>query len=76
MGLRVFLKQLGSGDVRGHQVGGELDSFEGKRQSFSQRTDQQCLRQAGHTYEEAVALREYRNHHFLDDIFHADDYFT
>jgi hypothetical protein len=51
----VLLDHLGAGDVRGHQVGRELDAREGQRQRTRERRDHQRLGQTRHAFEYAVA---------------------
>ena len=73
LGHRVLLQDLGADDVRGHQVGGELDALEGEVQGARQGRDEQGLGQAGHALEHAVAAREDRDQQLLDDLVLADD---
>jgi hypothetical protein len=61
------------GDVRRHQVGRELNPLEIEIEDVGDRLDQQRLRQAGHAGDEAMAAREERNQHLLDDFVLADD---
>ena len=74
-GLRVFLDDLGTGDVAGHQVGCELDAFEGQMQRLGQRADQQGFCQPGHAFEQGVTSGEHRHQHLFDDLVLADDDF-
>ena len=69
----VLLDDLGAGDVRGHQVGGELDPVEGQVEGVGQGADHQRLGQAGHADQQAVPAREDRDQQFLEDGVLADD---
>ena len=64
----VFLDDLGAGDVRGHQVGRELDAAEGQVQRLGQGGDQQRLGQPGHAVEQAVAAGEQGDQQFFDHL--------
>ena len=60
-GRLVLLDHLGPGDVRGHQVGRELDPVVGQVQGVGQGVDHQGLGQAGHADQQAVAAGEDRD---------------
>ena len=64
----VLLEDLGAGDVRGHQVGRELDAVEGQVQRIGQRADHQRLGQAGHADQQAVAAGEDGDQQLLDHL--------
>jgi hypothetical protein len=72
-GAAVLLDDLGAGDVRRHEVGSELDAAEGQGQRARQRADHERLGQAGHAFEDTVALAEERDEQLLDDLILADD---
>ena len=72
-GRLVLLDHLGAGDVRGHQVGGELDPVEGQVQRIGQRADHQRLGQARHADQQAVAAGEDGDEQLLEDRVLADD---
>ncbi len=69
----VLLDDLGAGDVRGHQVGGELDPVVAEVQSIGQGVDHQRLGQSGHADQEAVAAGEDGDEQLLEHLFLADD---
>ena len=72
-GRRIFLDDVGAGDVRRHQVGRELDAVELQVEHARQRVDEQRLGQPGHADDEAVAADEQRQQHLIDDFVLADD---
>ena len=72
-GRLVLLDDLGPRDVARHEVGRELYAVERERERVGQRAHHQGLGQAGHTDQQAVAAREYRDEQLLDDVFLADD---
>ena len=73
-GRLVLLDHLGAGDVRGHQVGGELDAVEGQVQGVGQGADHQGLGQAGHADQQAVPPREDGDQQLLEHLLLADDH--
>ena len=62
----VFVQHVGAGDVRGHQVGRELDALELQVENLGQRADHQRLGQAGHADQQAVAAGEDGGEDLLD----------
>ena len=70
----VLLDDLGAGDVRGHQVGRELDAVVAQVQGVGQRVDHQRLGQPGHADQQAVAAGEDRDQQLLEDGVLADDH--
>ena len=72
-GRLVLLDHLGAGDVRGHQVGRELDPVVGQVERIGQRVDHQRLGQAGHADQQAVPAGEDRDQQLLEDRVLADD---
>jgi len=68
-----LVEDLGPGDVRGHQVGRELDAFEADVQDLRQRADHQGLGQPGHAHQQDVPAREDRRQDLLDHLALADD---
>ena len=70
----VFLDHFGAGDVRGHQVGRELDAAETQRTGVGQRADHQRLGQAGHADQQAMAAGEDGDQQFFDHLLLADDH--
>ena len=62
-GRRVFLHEVGAGDVRRHQVGRELDARELQVEHARHRVDEQRLGQAGRADDQAVAADEQRHQH-------------
>ena len=72
-GRRVFLEDVGAGDVGGHQVGRELDALEVEVERLGQGRDHERLGEARHAEEQGVAAAEERHEHQLDDPALADD---
>ena len=73
-GLRIVLENVGSGDVGGHQVGGELDPLETQVHDPRDGADQQRFRQARHADQQAMAPAQQGDDHFLDHLMLADDH--
>ena len=67
------MDDLRSGDVGGHQVGGELDPAEVQAQAVRQGPDQQGLGEAGNTLDDAVPLGEDRDEQLLDNLVLSHD---
>ena len=70
---RVFLHEVGAGDVRRHQVGRELDARELQLEHLRHGVNQQRLGQSRRADDQAVAADEQRVQHLLDDVFLSDD---
>ena len=70
----VFVQHVGAGDVRGHQVGRELNPLEADVENAGQRADHQRLGQARHALQQAMAAGEDRGEDLLDDLVLADDH--
>jgi len=66
-GFGVFLDDFRAGDVRGHQIGRELDAAEAEVHRVGKRFDQQRLREAGNAFEEAMTARSDGDEDLLDD---------
>ena len=73
--LALLGQRLRAHNVAGHQVGGKLDAVEREVQRVGNGLDEQRFGQAGHAYQQAVALRkhgrEHQPHHFIlphDDL--------
>ena len=73
LAVLVFVQHVGAGDVRGHQVGRELNALEAEVENPGQRADHQRLGQARHAYQQAVAAGEDGREDLLDDVVLADD---
>ena len=71
--LGVF-QDVRPGDVRGHQVGGELNPLEANIEDLRDRADHQGFRQAGNADQENVPLREDRREDEVDHLALADDH--
>ena len=69
----VLLQHVRAGDVRGHQVGRELDPLELDVEDPGQRADHQRLGQARHAHQQAVAAGEDGGEDLLDHLVLADD---
>ena len=72
-GLRVFLDDVGAGDVGRHQIRRELDPRELEIQHLRHRLDQQRLGQTGDTDDDAVATDQQGEERLLDHVLLADD---
>ena len=72
-GRRIFVDDVGAGDVRRHQVGRELNAVELQLEHLGQRVDQQRLGQPGHADDQAVAADEERQQHLPDHVVLPDD---
>ncbi len=73
LAVLVFFQHVGAGDVRGHQVGRELDAFELHVQNAGQRADHQRLRQPRHALQQAMPAGEDGGEHLLDDLVLPND---
>ena len=73
-GFRIVLKNVGTGDVRGHQVRRELDALERKMHNAGERADEQRLGQARHADEQAMPAAEHGHDHLFDDLVLPDDH--
>ena len=71
--MLVFFQHVGAGDVRGHQVGRELDALEADVENPRQRADHQRLGQARHAFQQAMAAGEDGGEDLLDHVVLADD---
>jgi hypothetical protein len=72
-GRRVFLHEVGAGDVRRHQVGRELDARELQLQHLRHACGSAASWPARRADDQAVAADEQRVQHLVDDVFLADD---
>ena len=70
---RLFVEDLGAGDVGRHQVRRELDPLERQIEDLRDGLDQQRLGQSGHAGDQAMAAGEQRHQHLVDDFVLADD---
>ena len=69
----VFFEHVRAGDVRGHQVGRELNPLELQVENLGQRADDERLGQPGHADQQAMPAREDRREDLLDHRVLADD---
>ncbi len=69
----VFFQHVRARDVRGHEVGRELDAFEIEVKNLRQRANHQSLRQPRHAFEQTVAPRENGGKDLFDDFVLTDD---
>ena len=67
------LEDHGAHDVGGEEVGGELDALELHAKGAAEATDEQGLGEAGHAFEEDVAVGEEGDEQAFDDLVLADD---
>ncbi len=72
-GRRIFLDDVGAGDVGRHQVRGELNPVELQLEDARQRVNQQRLGQPRDANDEAVATDEERQQHQLNGVTLTDD---
>jgi hypothetical protein len=63
-----------AGDVGRHEVGRELDPLEAQVENLRDGLDEERLRQAWHAGDQAVAAREERHQHLIDDLVLPDDH--
>jgi hypothetical protein len=63
-----LVHQVRPGDVRGHEVGRELDAAEPQVHRPRQGADHQGLRQARHAHQQAVSAHEDRGQHLVEDF--------
>lgn len=76
LGVELFLAlpvDAGTDDVGGHQVGSELDTRERAANDLRKRLDGQRLGDAGHTFEQHVALGQQTDQHPLHELVLAHD---
>ena len=75
LAMAVGLGQhLRADNVRGHQVGRELDSLEAEPERLARRLDHQRLAESGHAFDQDVAAAKQRGQQFSHDLAMADDY--
>ena len=67
-------EDVGAGDIRRHEVRGELDAGEGQVQHLRQHPHQVGLAQAGHAFQQHVAAGNHRQEQMLDDVLLADHF--
>ena len=72
-GGEIFFDDVGAGNVRGHQVGRELDAPEGQAQRFGDGAHHQRLGGAGQAGDEAMAADKQRDEDLVEDLILADD---
>jgi len=71
-GAVVLFQQLGTEDVAGHQIGGELHTPELQLQCLAKRAHQQGLAQPGRALEQAVAAGQQADQQLLHHRMLAD----
>ena len=69
-----FLQDVSTGNVRRHQVGGELDTAEGEIHGLGQGVDHQRLGQTRHTHQQAMSAGQNAGEQALDHILLALDH--
>src|SRR5256886_16116332 len=67
-GALVFLDDLGTGDVRGHEIGRELDARELEVERLRHRLDHEGLGEARHTQQQRAAPREHGGAEPVSDL--------
>src|SRR6185437_11822768 len=73
MAMFVFFNDVGTGDVGGHQVRGELNALEFETEHFGHGADEQCFSGAGEAGQQAVAADEEADAHLFQNFILADD---
>src|SRR5688572_19186591 len=73
-GRRVFLNDVGPGDVGGHQVRRELYALEHEPKGLGNRAHHQGLGRARQTGNEAMAAYEQRCENLVQDVFLSNDH--
>ena len=68
------LEDRGAENIGGHQVGRALHALEAESEQPSHRFHDQRLGNAGHAFEQRVALREHGHEHFADYLVLAGNY--
>src|SRR2546428_6352494 len=71
--VRVLHDDVGSDDVRRHQVGRELDAREGELEPFREGLDEERLAEARHPLEEHVAARKHADQDVRNDFVMSDN---
>jgi hypothetical protein len=61
-------KDVGADQVRGHQIGRELDALEADFQARGQRAGEERFGQAGHAFEDDMAAGEQRDERFSTSV--------
>ena len=72
-GVDVLFEYLGTSDVRGHQIWGELDAAKREIECAGEGLDERSFGQARYAYQQAVAASEQGDEQFLNDLLLADD---
>ena len=72
-GRRILLDDVRAGDVRGHQVGRELDAAELQPERRGDGAHHQRLRRAGQAGDQAMPADEQRDQDLLQDLVLPDD---
>ena len=72
-GFRIVLNDVGTGDVRRHQIGGELNAIELQVEDIGESLDDQGLGETGYTGDDAIAADQNRQQDLLEDLVLADD---
>jgi hypothetical protein len=64
----IDLENVRPRDVRGHEVGCELNPLETEVEHLAERGNEQRLGEAGHAFEESMTAAENGDQHLFDDI--------
>jgi hypothetical protein len=67
-GRWIFLNDVGTGDVGGHQIGRELNPAKAELHRLRERADHRGLGKTRHAFEQSMAAREHRDDELFDDI--------
>ena len=70
----IVFDDVGAGDVRGHQIGRELDAAEQQAQSLRDGAHHQRLGGTGETGDQAVATHQQRGQDLVESLVLADDH--
>ena len=71
----LLVEYFAAGDVGGHEVRGELDSFEGEVECFGEGVDDECFCKSRDTEEKGVAAGEDGDEEAVDGLLLTDDCF-
>src|SRR5262249_28550009 len=73
---RRFFKNLGSCDIRRHQIGRKLDTLELEMKDLGERLDQKRFGEPRCTGNQTMSTSEQRNQQLLNDLSLPNDYLT
>ena len=68
----IFRQDIGSGDVRGHQIGRKLNPREAQIQDLAKTPHHKGLTQSRHPFQQTVTAADERDKNMLDEVFVPD----